>query len=159
MLSDLSEGYKRVVSSKKIDGYLCSVFVMANVERLEQSNWQFDFYDKKKDTITSYVCGEEIKEINTDSDVFKEDHVVLKELDLAEVKFSFEEALRKAKKILKTKHESANKVIVVLQYSKIQMWNITFLTNTFNMLNIKISAKNGKVVEEKLASLLSFKNA
>ncbi|MBI2652931.1 hypothetical protein HYX00_05695, partial [Candidatus Woesearchaeota archaeon] len=37
------------------------------------------------------------------------------------------------------------------------IWNITYITEAFNTLNMKIDASNGKVLEHNLSSIFSFK--
>ncbi len=37
------------------------------------------------------------------------------------------------------------------------IWNITYVTEAFNTLNMKIDAENGRVLEHNLASVFSFR--
>ncbi|MBI5391926.1 hypothetical protein HZB00_02900 [Candidatus Woesearchaeota archaeon] len=159
MLSSILEAYKRITASKEFikEGFLCGVFIMAPAKDIENTVWQLDFYNKEKDVITSYKDTNPVAIEHRDDQVFKEEKTSVNELKLEEVKVSPEEALKAAKKILKDKHETADQVIIILQQQEIPMWNISFLTSTFNLLNIKINARKLNVVEEKIASLLSFK--
>jgi len=51
------------------------------------------------------------------------------------------------------------KIIAILQNLENlgNVWNLTFVIAAFNTLNMKINAENGKIVEHKLSSILSFK--
>lgn len=154
----LKDAYEHLKRSENFEpkGFLCGVFLMAPFKTVEKGEWQFDFYDDKKDRITSYVVSEQVKVVNEESEVFKEGETKINEISIDEVEFPFEDAWKKAKNFLKDKHETANKVIIVVQKTEIPTWNISFITDNFNLVNIRMNAKNGKVVEEKVVSLLSF---
>ena len=156
---DVKESYKKLLDSQdfKKGGYLCSAFVMAKPEEVMNSFWQLDFYDAKKDRMSSYAVKENIELLNTESEVFKDEKTKIEELDLDEVEVKFEDAFEMGKKLIKEKHETPNKVIVVLQKNDVTFWNLSFLTEGFNLINIRIDAKEGKVLDEKRVSLLSFK--
>ncbi len=129
---------------------------MSDMEKLEDAVWQIDFYDENSDKITSYMMDKEIK-VNENSEAFKKPETKVEELNIKEVKTSFDEAYKKSKKIIESKAEEPEKVIVLLQKQKIPVWNISFITKKFNILNVRINASNGRLMEEKLISLLSFK--
>ena len=155
---EIKEAYQRLITAKefKKKGFLCGAFLMAPFKEVDNSDWQIDFYDEKLDRMTSYLVSKEIKLVNEEGEVFKDENTKINEINLEELEFSFEEAYKKAKKELKDKHETANKIIIVLQKSDVLFWNISFVTETFNLINLRISAKNGKILDEKTASLLSF---
>ena len=51
-----------------------------------------------------------------------------------------------------------NKIIVVLQKFKNNMiWNVTCLTTTLKILNVKFDAKGGNVLEDKIENVFSLK--
>ncbi len=158
MLDNPKSSYKKLLASKefKQTGFLCSIFVMASPEELKNEEWQFDFYDEKKDKMTSYTVGEEVKIVDTEADIFKEENTIMKALTLDEVQVSFDKALEKARSFLE--NETENRIIIVLQKEKVIFWNISLLTTTFNLLNIRMNAISGEILETKKISLLSFKN-
>src|SRR3989344_2458059 len=51
------------------------------------------------------------------------------------------------------------KTIAILQNIKElgNIWNITYVTEAFNTLNMRIDASTGKVLEHKLSSVFSFR--
>ena len=72
-----------------------------------------------------------------------------------------EAAIEKADEFQKKNlpRENNVKTIVILQnMAKLgNVWNITYLTDAFNTLNMKIDAATGKVLEHTTASVFSFK--
>ena len=142
-----SEVFKNL--NKKL--YLCSCFAI-------DDDWQYDFYDKKDKKITSFKVEDEIRLVVEESKVFQKEQVELEKLDLDHVKIKLEEALLKIEKIKKEKcNEGINKKIMILQHIKVPLWNISLLTSSLNILNVKINAVSGEIISEKFESLLSFR--
>ena len=148
------DSYKKLLSSntfkdwknKNKDSYLCSCF---NILENEDSNWQFDFYNKNN-TITSFIMNNKI-EIDKDQEIFQKEKTELKELNLEKVKLKLSEAL----KLIKTKYkDNFFKTIAILQP---YVWNITLISSEFKILNIKIDAITKKIISEKYESVLKFK--
>ncbi|MEK6956131.1 MAG: hypothetical protein AABW52_05705 [Nanoarchaeota archaeon] len=157
MHTKIKEDYERLLKSKEFtkEGYLCGFFLMADVDKLESTDWQIDFYDDKKDTITSYVVGEKI-EISENSKVFKEENKKIEELKLEKLKVDINDALRKCEIILKQHEEKETQVIIILQNDKGIKWNISYVTQRFNLINIKIDGETGDVVNQNIISMLSW---
>lgn len=132
--------------------YLCSCFAI-------DDDWQYDFYDKKSKKITSFKVVDKVKLLEEGSKVFQKEEIVLERLNLDDVKIKLSEALLKIDKIKKEKadSENINKKIIILQHIKVPLWNISFLTTSFNILNVKINAVNGEIISEKFESLLNFR--
>lgn len=155
-----SKMYKNFNSENK--AYLCSFFKIDGEK--EQDEWQVDFYNPEKDKITSFKeIGNQVSIIGKDSKIFKEKETKVNELRIDKVKLSPEEALNILESIRKKKYpeEEALRRILILQSTKEfkENWNITYLTTSFNILNVKINAKNGKVIEESLKPALTFSKA
>lgn len=131
--------------------YLCSFFKMFDKEK---EIVQIHYYDSKKDDIISFEIGEEIK--IEQSKVFRDKKTEIKELKLDEIKINIKEAIRLYEKFLKSKHETPDKKIIVLQVLEKPVWNITYLTTTFNIINIKIDAISGEKISEDISSALSL---
>lgn len=138
---------------KNKDSYLCSFFnIIGNNEP-----WRIHFYSKEKDKITSFLMDEAIS-LEEDSQVFKDKNIKVKELKIKNVSIKNEDALRNVNKIINEKYpnETVNKTIMILQNIDKLMWNITCITNSLNMVNIKMDARSGNVIEEKLQSLMGM---
>ena len=131
------------------DEYLVNYFFMGDKETI-------DFYSKKTKRITSFIVSDKIEMI--EDKVFQKSKGDLEELEIEKVKVRREEALKKATRV-KEKNapsEQVTKTIAILQQQKYPVWNITYITSNFNMVNIKIDARNGEIIEEKTHSLLNM---
>ena len=108
--------------------------------------------------MTSFFIDEKIK-ISPETEVFKRDGHIVKELDAEKVRFDYSEAMSYADKFRKEnyRNEEPMYIIVILQNLNIgQVWNITFVTKNFNALNMKISPENGKILDNSLTPLMEF---
>jgi uncharacterized protein YpmB len=52
--------------------------------------------------------------------------------------------------------EIPTKKIFILQQKESPIWNITYLTQSLNILNMKINAETGQIIEEKIESAMNF---
>lgn len=151
-----SDAYKEWSSSNK-DYYLTSFFRIIGDNEVD--DWQIDFYNKSSDTLTSFLASEKPKLLQTGSKIFKPAHEMVSKLDIESVKVGLPEALIRVDKLLHEKYhgEKPNKKIVILQNVGKELWNITYLTSAFNIINVKIDARNGKVISDEIKSALSYK--
>jgi uncharacterized membrane protein YkoI len=81
-------------------------------------------------------------------------------LSVEDVKIELDEAMKNARKFQEKEYpkEKSMKEIVILQkLDSGQVYNVTFVTQAFNTLNIKLDSKTGKVVKHKLMSLMDLK--
>ncbi len=138
------------------DSYFCSAFTI--IEGKEKPVWQFDYYDAKNDRITSFIMDKIIKRQGSEK-AFKKAETNIKEISLNDIKVDFDEALGLANQILNKNYQSnqANKIILILQNLEQPLWNVTFLTSSFNLINVKISCQTGKLISRKIESLLKYK--
>jgi hypothetical protein len=141
------------------DYYLTSGFFMIEDKNKLDSTWQVDFFTPSSHKITSFIIDGDKLEIKPNQDVFQKDKGVLKELKVEDIKVDFKDILEKVEILNKEKyHESPNKIIVLLQNIDVITWNITYLTQSFKVWNIKYNAENGDLISEKIESILSFKS-
>ena len=134
--------------------YLVHAFLM--IDPQVKPIWQIGYYDKKKDKMITFDVGDEIVQ-NPESEVFKSSGVV-KKLDLNEVKIDYKKAMSIVEKFAKKQypHYSIDKKIIILQNLDEQVWNTTFISNSFGTLNIKLNAADGKVFHHNLSKIFSF---
>ncbi len=154
MLSNLHKDHKELVDSdifKKEKGFLTSCFAMSDSKEIKNQDWQFDFYHKEEDTITSYK-NKEI--INSNSEIHKEKNKTIPKLEISKVKMEFEEALKVAEKEVKI--GNAKKTIAVIQTIGKPLFNFTFLTNAMKMINVKINAETKEVISSEEHNLLDL---
>lgn len=132
--------------------YLTSVFAMFSGE--EEKEWLVNYYNPENSVITSFsATGKKNSE-----EAFKKEKSI-PELDLAEVKVGESEALDRVKKELLEKYpgNAARKTVVVLQKPEADaVWNVTSITDSFRVINVKLSAADGRVVSSSASSISDF---
>lgn len=133
------------------EAYLTSCFLVD-----ESGLWQFDYFNPDNSKITSFQRD---KITVQDQDVFQAEETKLKELNLENVDISYEKVLGITEEILKKKYsnEDIDKKIVILQTIEVEVWNITYLTKSFNVINFKIDAKTGNLLKEIFENITGFK--
>lgn len=152
--SEIFKGWK----NKNNDSYLCAFFKY--VGSTENPEWQVHFYQPKSDTITVFKIGAEIQIIEENSAILKKDDTV-QELNLDKAHVDFVDALNISDEFRKDTYpnEIVIKRIVILQKLKdikCAIWNITCMTTSFNLLNTKIDAESGQIIDESLKPLLKY---
>lgn len=153
-----SKDFRKWKDSHK-DAYFSYAFKIP--QEMSSEEWQMGFYNKNSDRITTFVLNAGKVAVRTEEEIFKRDGVQVNEIDLGRIILTLDNAIEKADKFQKKNFpkDSTIKTIAILQnmedYGNI--WNITYLTQTFNTLNMKIDASSGKVLEHNLASVFSFK--
>jgi hypothetical protein len=108
---------------------------------------------------TFILTPQGIKIASTDS-IFKKPDVKIKKLDRENIKIDITEALQTAEKIQTTeyKNESPSKIITILQKIDIgQIYNITYVTQSFKVLNFKVDSSTRKLLKKSLKSIMDFK--
>jgi len=134
--------------------YLAHLFTM--LKQNTQTPWQIGYYDKKTDKVTAFFMENEIKN-SPPAEVFKKQGIV-KQLDTNKIKISLDKALDIAKKEQKKYKEAIAQTIIILQNLDIgTVWNITYLTKSFNAINFKIDAMNSKILHQAKTSFLEYK--
>lgn len=125
---------------------------------LKPDHWQVGFYEPKKDTIATFFVDGSVT-LHPSADVFKDGGVVL-ELDVKKVKLGAAGALERASAVQKKKYSAHTpmKGIIILQNLNIgTLWNVTFITQAFSALTVKVDALSGEIVRDHLTSLFDLK--
>lgn len=130
-------------------------------QEMGSNDWQLGFYHKKKDKITTFViAGDNIK-IRPEEEVFKKEQTKVNEVQLDKVRLTLDNAIAKADNFQQKnfpKDKSIKTIAILQNISGIgNVWNITYVTESFNTLNMKIDAEKGRVLEHNLASVFSFR--
>ncbi len=146
--------------------YLSDFFCILDKDSSDDNIWQIDYYNPETDNITSFELPADKRKKCTlkeaESKIFKQDHEKVNELHLEKIDLNDQDSIDRAKEFLKEKHpgETPIKTILILQHSKDfkkPIWNLTFMTTSFNMFNAKIDAGNGDVLEHSLKNAMSLK--
>jgi len=129
------------------------------LDEKDKGTWQIDFYSPKKHKITSFIVNKGIKVIPSEQ-IFQKEVKAIEPLDLNKIKITLDQAYKKINDVLKKKfsHETPSKKIIILQmFEKKEIWNISYITTTLNLINTKIDAVKGKVLESKLQPLIDLR--
>ncbi|MBS3097217.1 hypothetical protein J4209_00310 [Candidatus Woesearchaeota archaeon] len=141
------------------ESYFSYAFTM--VEKEQERKWQMGYYNKRHDKITTFIVEKNGINVSPEEEVFKKEEAEIKKIDLTKVKASLDFALKKVESLQKRKYpnEKPVKLIIILQNIEKfgNIWNITYISQSFNVLNVKINAKNGNIIEHKIASIFEFK--
>jgi len=153
-LLEKSDEYKNWKNENPEDYLSYALYVLSE----EEIDWKIGYCNPETNEITSFTVGQDVKLSDHDKALQKEKQKI-EGIDVAKVKVKMEEAVAIAKELQQEEFskEIPKKILAILQnVNKEQVWNITFLTQTFNTLNIKIKSDNGKIVEKKLSPLFKF---
>ncbi len=144
-----SEDYKEWKNKHK-DAYFCSAF-------LDKNEWRIDFYDPDSDKMSTFRFEDKV--VFEEDSVFRKNKDKINELNLEKIKIDLKRVESIIEKLIEEKYkgEKVNKRIVILQHLDKQMWNIIYVMNSFNVLNVKIDAESGEIIHENIAPILSFK--
>jgi hypothetical protein len=135
--------------------YLVHCFTMLD-EKEKKYEWQLGYYSLKKDKLVVFETVPEIKLLDQD-DAFTRENIV-KKLDMKLVKVSLGKALEICDNLVKEKYaaQTITKRIIILQTVEKQIYNITLITMSYSILNIKIDAASGEIISHNLQSILSL---
>ena len=128
---------------EKPEGILISIFKMCEVNNLNNTPYQFNYYKDKK--TTTYENGKIILE---NAETFNKEEP--EKLNIDKIKYEYEELNTE---VLKEYNENITKVIILIQKD---LYNLSYITSSMNIINIKIDQDN-KVLEHSKKSILSFK--
>ena len=151
-MQDINKSYGDLMNSEQYNKFKAEhpkSFLFACF--LTNGQWQFDFFcDNKVIVFRDNLIEEKDQLLNSDSKV--------ENLDIKKIKIKPEEAIETARNVLKTHHDETDKRIVLLQkINKEIVWNITLLTKNMNIMNVKINAITGKIINESFQSIFKLK--
>ena len=169
----IKELYQKLMQSPrfKATGFLSHIFVTAdpqgNDALVPEGLWEFGFYDAKKDIVHSYALQLHTAILDEkESQVFKKESDTVHQMNLDELELDFEGAASAALAFQKKQYpgQSPGRAMFVLQDLGISLiWNITFITTAFNVLNMKFAAgtrgekKSGEIISHELSNLMQWK--
>ena len=151
-----SDEFKKFIAENP-DNYLVHLFSMMDAEH--KDDWQVGYYSKKSDKITVLEFNDKKITVMPAEEAFKEKNYIAP-LNLDQVKITQDQAMDSVQKILKENYsaESLAKIIVLLQNLPEfkQIWNMTVITPTFNVINVKVNAITGEVIKHSKESLIGW---
>ena len=130
-------------------------------QEMQEDEWQFGFYNPKNDKITTFVIAGGSVNVRHEEDVFKREETKINKVEIEKVKLPFDSVMQKASEFQQKnfpKDRSIKTIAILQNLAELgNIWNITYVTEAFNTLNIKIDALNGKILEHNLSSIFSFR--
>lgn len=140
-------------SRESPEAYLVHVF--SNVKQ-GQDGVEVGYYLPGKDAITVFTRAP--VKARPPEDVFKE-HGTVPRLEIGKVEVGFARARALADEYRK-EHYPTHPVmqeICILQQMDVPVWNMTLVTQTLNMLNLRIDAASGAVIRTDMQNILSLR--
>lgn len=142
--------------------FLTHLFMMPDADL--KGEWQIGYYNPDSEMMTSFFLnfddnGKTVVEIGPETEVFKREEDQITELDTKKIVIEYDKAMLIATEILKKEYPNdlVMKRVVILQVLKEgQLWNITFVSQAFATINIKISSETGNILKHDKKSLISF---
>lgn len=140
--------------------YLAHVFKMFDDANVDE--WQVGFYDPAADELVVFtVSASSGVRKNPPAEAFKRDDSAIAPLEADKLSVAPQEAIRTAKQLLSDEHPGhpAKQTILLAQTLDVhgQVYNVTVVTETFHMLNVKVSTESGDVVDKRFDHLMSLK--
>lgn len=153
-----SDSFKKWHEKNK-NAKLVHAFMM--IEPDKDAGCDIGFYDFDKKLMTSFLVDKEVSsvQITESKEIFTRDTQQIKPIEEDRLKVNFDKALETASALQQEKYKMhvPIKEVVILQNLDIgQVWNVTFITKTFQTLNMKIDSETGDVLEDKLHQIFSF---
>lgn len=154
-LLESSEVFKTFEKENK-GYYLAHGFIQLNKDFSEKSAWQVGYYSKDKDNLAVFET-KPLKLLPFEQ-AFKKDGTItnLKLDDL----IPLEKILKKLSLHLQTKYSSYipnSHMLIVQVINEIPVFNITSITTSFHMINIRMDAKTGEIILDELKSILDLR--
>ena len=142
---------------KNKNSYLSHIFNMN--DKINKDIWQIGDYNVDTDKMTNFVIDKEEIKVALNLEIFKKDNKI-NELVLKKVKIDIDKADKTARDFQKDNYPSEiamMRILVLQNLEKVeQVYNITFVTHSLKILNIKIDANNGKAILHNLSSVTDF---
>lgn len=122
---------------------------------------QIGYYETNSGTMFSFFIKNNNIRIGQTNELLKDPEHDIKTLNVFEIKIDSDQALESAKEIWHAEYpkEFPIKNFYILQnIDGEEVYNITFFMHSFKVLNIKISARDKKMVKKSFDSLVNMEN-
>lgn len=160
----LKDSVKKVESSKVFkdfikanpDYFLAHCFAMLTENEKEKDiKWELGYYSEKTDKVV--VFETEPINMRPEEDAFKKDGTIRK-LDIKKVKINITKALKICDELVDKKYpnRSITKKIIILQNLEKEIYNITLVTLSFDILNIRLDAATGEILSDNIQSIMGL---
>jgi len=140
---------------KHQENFLAHGFMM--LDDANKDVWQIGFYNPNNSKITTFIVGKTIE--HTAEQEVLESGAAIQKLPVEEVKVEPQKALATAKEILEKDfaREIPIKEFFIIQHiDKRTVFNITYFTQSFKTVNIKLDAGSGELISKNIQALMDF---
>jgi len=117
---------------------------------------QIGFYSNKEDKVVSFDL---IKHKSSEPEDAAKTSGSIPSFNINDISLDIVNAIKLADNMVKDNYSAhnINKYICVLQIiDNILIWNFTLITNTLNMINIRINAKTKEIISHNMNSIMSL---
>jgi len=155
-LVEKNDKFKAWKASTK-NTFLAHVFAM--FDKNNENILQFGYFNPDNEKITTFIIEGEKVSMSAESEIFKRPESELKELDMEKVKITLKQASDLMKEFQEENYarEKPTNSFVILQHIEHgHVYNFTYVTAAFNMLNVKIDSSTGEVLEHQLSNLMDM---
>lgn len=138
--------------------YLAHVFMMD--DEPNKDSFQLGYFNPDTEKMVTFITSPEGVQVTQEAEVFKKEESKVQPLDTSKIKFNFDHALEKADKLQKEHyptHSPLKRIVILQNIKEGQVYNLTYVTMSFGVLNIKVGSDDGKVVTHKLTSIIDTK--
>jgi uncharacterized membrane protein YkoI len=149
-MMELNQALQKV---KEHEGFLAHAFIMLDDTSL--NSWQLGFYHNKK--IITFIIQNDTVTSLPPADMLSSGSEV-QELLVANVSLTVTQALEKADSEKKEKYaaEVIMKTFCIIQVIDARtVYNVTFFTQSFKTINVKIAADTGEIMHSSCEALVS----
>ena len=131
-------------------------FYIVHVFYTEKQGVELGYYDDKTDRIVVFETDPVVQ--RPPEEVFKESGTLHK-LDITAVSVGLADVRTIARAYMKEHHPThpLQQEILILQQADVPVWNCTLVTQTLNMLNLKIDATSGAILHEELRNIMDLR--
>jgi hypothetical protein len=131
------------------------------MDKANENMWQIGYYNPKQDKVTSFILEGDNLKISPELNIFKRPGTKVAKLDVGKVKIGSIEAIEKAEEVMAKDYPKASpvKMFFIIQNlpKEGHVFNITFVTQDFKTVNVRISSETGKILCHSVENLLEIK--
>lgn len=141
---------------KSNSDFLAHAFVL--LDEANKGIWQIGYFNEKEKKATTFIFENGVISLVPPQEILESGEKILP-LEVNEVKITADEAVRIANEFRKINYprEMIAKTFFIIQKTDLgAMYNISFFSASFNVVNVKISAIDGKVLKHDVKALAGF---
>ena len=144
------------LKEKKQNLFLAHVFAMYDGDKLMDT--QVGYYDNDTKKMSSFLISDDKVQLLPETDVFQKPGSEVKSIAVEKISLEFDQVKQKSEELLSSKYSlTASKKVFILQtVGDDQVWNITFLTNSFSTINIRVDSVTSEILKDEVVNLVDF---